>query len=303
MGVYVQYYLFFKAMLSFHMVVKHRSFTQAAQKLQTSKSSISKDVVWLENELGVKLLFRTTRQVNPTKVGLEFFQFCEKILLEASNAKSMTSRFQSEPFGKIRISAPYTFGSHKLLPILQDFLKQYPKMELDFYLNTENQEHALSKDEIDVSIIIARTPPENFAATKLMDISWKFCASPKYLISHSEITHPKDIQNHQCLTYRHRHTEQYILKLQSINGEEFNAHINSRIVCNSSEVLIKCAIDDFGLAYLPEYLISEQLKTNKLVTILDSWFLEKEIAYAIYKPNLFLLPKVKMLLKNLKTNF
>ena len=117
MGVYVQYYLFFKAMLSFHMVVKHRSFTQAAQKLQTSKSSISKDVVWLENELGVKLLFRTTRQVNPTKVGLEFFQFCEKILLEASNAKSMTSRFQSEPFGKIRIED----GLKNPESLLQDF--------------------------------------------------------------------------------------------------------------------------------------------------------------------------------------
>lgn len=292
-----------KAMAAFACVVQTTSFTLAAEQMGVSKSAISKDIAWLEKYLGNKLLNRTTRQVHTTELGSLFYTHCERILQELHSAKALVDKQQSTPMGLIRLSAPSTFGLKKLLIPLQELSKRYPKLDIDLNLTTNFQKRALFNDEIDMSIIVTNQPPETYVAKKLMDIQWRFCASPDFIRQHGEPVKPADISQFPSLTYRHRHPANHTLELHNNKGNTSIVRLHSRLRCNSSLALMESAIAGLGIAYLPDYVVKDALKANELITVMNDWHVQKESCYAIYKPNLFLLPKVRVLINCLADAF
>ena len=122
-------------MLFFAHVVKFRSFSEAARRLDVSKSRVSKAVARLESELGVRLLHRSTRSLSLTDVGESYFEHCDRILEELNQADSTISRLHQEPRGKLKISAPVAFSTMHVASALPDFMSRYPDLTVDLTIS------------------------------------------------------------------------------------------------------------------------------------------------------------------------
>ena len=287
-----------KAMAVFACVVETQSFTLAAKALRVSKSSVSKDIYWLEQLLGVKLLNRTTRQVQITDVGLEYYRHCERILTEVTSANAMVEKQQSEPTGLVKVLSPISFAHYQLIPIVNQLLSEYPKLQIDLELSDEDAN--LIAANFDVSIMVTNHPPESYVARKLMDIDWVFCASPNFLETHSTPSAPGQLENYDCLTYRQRHPIHHTLTLKHTSEDPIEIHIRSKFRCNTSTALLEAAIAGVGIAYLPKFIAKQAIEKGQLVSLLEDWYLQPEAAYAIYQANHFMLPKVRVLVERLQ---
>ncbi|CAH0538970.1 LysR family transcriptional regulator [Vibrio marisflavi] len=287
-----------KAMAVFASVVETQSFTLAAKQLRVSKSSVSKDIHWLEQYLGVKLLHRTTRQVQITDVGLEYYRHCERIVTEVTSANDMIEKQQSEPTGLVKVLSPISFAHYQLIPIVNQLLSEYPQLQIDLELS--DQDANLIAANFDVSIVVTNKPPESYVARKLMDIDWVFCASPTFLDQHSIPSDPKQLESYDCLTYRQRHPIHHSLLLKHTNKDPIEIKITSKFRCNTSTALLEAAIAGVGVAYLPKFIAKSAIERTELVPILEDWYLQPEAAYAIYQANHFMLPKVRVLVERLQ---
>nr|WP_284676524.1 LysR family transcriptional regulator [Vibrio sinus] len=286
-------------MAVFAKVVETQSYTMAANALQISKSLASKEIYWLEQELGVKLLHRTTRKVHITEVGLAYYRYCERILTELDGANAMIEKQQSEPTGLVKVLSPISFAHFKLIPVVNQLLAEHPKLQIDLELS--DQDATLLAPNFDVSIIISERPPESYVAKKLMDIDWVFCASPNFFKKHSRPKQPEQLAHVDCLTYRQRHPVHHSITLRHQNKEPVNIDINSKFRCNTSTALLEAAISGLGIAYLPKFIAQPAINDNKLTSILDDWYLQPESAYAIYQASHFMLPKVRVLVEGLES--
>ena len=143
-------------MLFFAHVVKVRSFSEAARRLDVSKSRVSKAIARLEGDLGVRLLHRSTRSLSLTDVGEAFFEHCDRILEELSLADTTISRLHQEPRGKLKISAPVAFSTMHVASALPDFMARYPDLTVDLTISDRLVD--LADEGYDIALRITREP-------------------------------------------------------------------------------------------------------------------------------------------------
>ncbi|WP_348944859.1 LysR family transcriptional regulator [Chitinibacter sp. FCG-7] len=166
-------------MLYFAAIVKEKSFSAAARRLDVSKSRVSKALTRLEGALGVRLLHRSTRSLSLTEVGEAYFDHCERILDELTQADITVSRLQQEPRGKLKISAPVAFSTMHVASALPGFMMQYPDLTVDLTLSDRFVD--LAEEGYDIALRITANPGQNLVARRLAPIRRKICASPAYL--------------------------------------------------------------------------------------------------------------------------
>ena len=189
----------FEEMNTFIKVVETGSLSATANKLDIAKSAVSRRLAELESRLGVQLLNRTTRRLNLTDSGRQFYDHCLRILSELNEAEQTVSSSSTELRGTIKLAAPLSFGIAHLSPVLNDFMRLHPELNLD--LNLNDRMINLMDEGVDLGIRIGELEDSSLIARRLAPCNLILCASPAYLQKHGEPQTPEDLKQHMGLSY------------------------------------------------------------------------------------------------------
>lgn len=271
----------------FVCVVETESFTAAAKRLDVSVAHISRQVNQLEDRLGAKLLYRTTRKLRLTEVGEVYYQHARKILDDIQTAERAVMEMEGKPTGKLRITAPVYYGEYFLAPLVNDFLLQYPQLDLELKLTNETVD--LVKEGYDLAIRLGTLDSSSLMCRKLARRTQYLCASPAYLAAHGTPQTLADLANHRCLGGSLDHWR--FLE----NGKLRNWRVGSAWSCNSGLALKDAALKGLGIVQLPDYYVHEALAQGLLVSLLESHRLPDDGVWVVYPQNRHLSPKVRLL--------
>ncbi|MFZ4665137.1 MAG: LysR family transcriptional regulator [Prochlorotrichaceae cyanobacterium] len=281
----------FEAIRAFTEVVKAKGFAAAARHLNTNRSFLNKLVIQLENELGVQLLHRTTRQVNPTETGLAFYDRCLSILADLEEAEQGVSNLHSEPRGTLRLNAPMTFGTLYLTAIVADFMLRYPALQVQLTLDDRLVDPIAEGFDLVLRIAEVREYP-GVIVTPIAPMPQIFCATPSYLQERGIPQHPQDLLHHTCLHYGYLSTGQ-TWKLFSPE-EEFRIPVKSRLCSNNGEVLFQSALKGLGIVLLPQFIVAQALAKGELQAILTAYTTLPLSLSLVYPVNRHLSAKVRL---------
>ncbi len=181
----------------FTRVVESGSFTGAAARLQTAKSSVSDSVRALEERLGVRLLERTTRRVRPTEAGRLLYTRCQRLLDEAAAARAEARALHLAPSGLMRVAVPESFGERYILPGLGGFLARFPSVRVELVSGARHTR--LVEEEFDLAICIAETPEPALVVRHIGVSKIVIVAAPTYLAARGAPAEPRDLARHACV--------------------------------------------------------------------------------------------------------
>lgn len=268
-------------------VAETESFTQASKKLAISTAQVSRQVNALEQRLNIKLFYRTTRKVSLTEEGRVFYQHCRGVLDGLDAAERAVTNLQTEPKGKIKLTAPITYGEQQILPLINSFMMQYTDIEITVYLS--NQQLDLVDESFDLAIRLGKLSDSSMMAKKLAERTNYVCASPAYLEKYGIPHSLSELDKHSCLlgTRDFWHFND--------GSKERNLRVAGRLRYNSGFGLVDAALKGLGIVQLPDYYIKEHIKSGDLITLLDNYKVPDEGIWAIYPHNRHLSPKIRLL--------
>ena len=271
----------------FVCVAEYESFTRAARTLGISTAQVSRQISALEKRLNIKLLYRTTRKVSLTEEGRVFYQHCRSVLDGLDAAEQAVSNLQSKPQGRIKLTAPVTYGEQQLLPLINDFMMQYRDIEVTAFLS--NQQIDLIEGGYDLAIRIGKLRDSTMMAKKLSLRTNFVCATPAYLHQYGVPRTLDDLSQHNCLLG----TRDYWHFVEK--GTEKNLRVSGSIQYNSGYSLVDAALKGLGIVQLPDYYVQKYLASGALVSLLDDYREPEESIWAIYPHNRHLSPKIRLL--------
>lgn len=272
----------------FVSVAEQGSFTKAAQALGISVAQVSRQVTQLEQRLGAKLLYRTTRHQALTEIGALYLRHCRQLLDSLAEAEQAISRHQAQPQGKLKLTAPLAYGQSHIAPLLVRFLQRHPQLEAT--LNLSNQVLDLVQDGYDLAIRIGHLEDSSLMARRLASRRHHVCAAPAYLALHGRPLEPADLERHSCLSLGSEHW--HLLD----GGRRRQVRVKGSLRCNSGHALAHAARQGLGLAQLPDYYVAAGLASGELVEVLADYREPDEGIWALTPQNRQLSPKVRMLI-------
>ena len=290
----------FEQMQTFIRVVDSGSLSAAAQRMDIAKSAVSRRLADLESRLGVQLLNRTTRRINLTDSGRQFYQRCQSILAELEDSEQQVSDVHKELSGTIRIAAPLSFGIQHLSPVLDNFLKLHPELNLDLNLNDHMTN--LMDEDVDLGIRIGNLQDSSLIARRLAPSRLVLCASPEYLQQFGEPQHPDDLKQHMGLAYSNI-AESQLWKFIQPDGNTVSVHVRSRMRANNGDVLLQAAIDGLGVLASTTFIAYKAINSGKLKPILCDYRIKDVAVYAIYPAQRHLPVRVRTLIDYLTQHF
>lgn len=187
------------AMEVFVRVIKLQSFSQAANDLGISSSSVSKQVAHLEKHVGAALLERTTRRLKVTEAGEAYFEKCQQIISQVEEAEALVTQFQGCPHGLLKLNSDIAFGSALLAKAVPEFLVKYPDVELEVVL--DDGATGLLKEGCDLAfrVVDSIQSGEVLLVRELAPVPQVLCATPEYIARYGQLQVPSDLENHNCL--------------------------------------------------------------------------------------------------------
>jgi DNA-binding transcriptional LysR family regulator len=284
----------------FVRVVERGSFTLAADDLELSRAVVSKYVSRLEDRLGVRLLQRTTRRLSLTEAGAALFEASRGAIERIEEAEAAVARFQAAPRGRLRVSAPMSFGILHLGPLLADFASQFPDITLDMRL--DDRYVSLVEDGFDVAIRIGVLSDSTLVARKLATTRTIACASPAYLREHGEPETPEDLASHDCLLYSYLSSAN-VWRFTAPNGREVPVAVTGTFRINNGIVLGAAAVAGHGILMTPSFYVGPLLREGKLKRILAGYSLPQLGIYAVYPQTSHVPPKVRSFVDYLVARF
>ncbi|WP_085296738.1 LysR family transcriptional regulator [Cognaticolwellia mytili] len=287
------------ALRSFIAVVDTGSFNQAAELLNASTAAVSRRVSGLEAALDVRLLNRTTRRVELTEAGQQFYQDVVNVFQSLDEAQERIQSRSQNLKGNLRISAPLSFGVTSLNLILTGFMKLHP--ELKIHLQLEDHRTDFVAEGIDVGIRIGRLENSTLVALPITNISAVFCAAPSYLKEYGEPKVPEDLLNHNCLRYSL--TDPKLGWIVEENGVERSIDVSGTLTCNNGNALKEAAIEGLGVLYSPDFIIGDAIKNGQLIEVLSGYKSDGIGLYAIKLSRKFTSAKVIAFIDYLKAYY
>ncbi|WP_275691766.1 LysR family transcriptional regulator [Psychrobacter glaciei] len=280
----------------FVCVAEYESFTRAAKELGLSTAQVSRQISALEKRLNIKLLYRTTRKVSLTEEGRVFYQHCRGVLDGLDAAEQAVSHLQSKPQGRIKLTAPVTYGEQQLLPLVNDFMVRYSDIEVTAFLS--NQKMDLIDGGYDLAIRIGKLSDSTMMAKKLSRRTNFVCAAPAYLGKHGTPHSLSELSQHNCLLgtrdYWHFIEDGKIDSGKNTDKEK-NLRVSGSVQYNSGHSLVDAALKGLGIVQLPDYYVQQYLASGELVSLLDDYREPEESIWAIYPHNRHLSPKIRLL--------
>jgi DNA-binding transcriptional LysR family regulator len=258
----------FEGLAVFAKVVELRSFAAAAQDLRLSKATVSKAVTRLEGRLGARLFNRTSRRLALTDAGKRLSERAAHILAEGEAAESDCLAQSTTPRGLVRLAVPMSFGLREVAPILPAFLQAYPEVSVDLHLSDAQVD--LIGDGFDIALRIAVLPDSSLIARRLAPVTVHVVASPAYLDAHGRPTHPMQLAEHACLGYAYLSTAD-VWRFSNTAGEEASVRPSGPLRVTNGDALKPALLAGLGIAFLPDFILGDALKTGALEAILTDW--------------------------------
>ena len=284
----------------FVRVVERGSFTLAADELEVSRAVVSKYVSRLEERLGARLLHRTTRRLSLTEAGAALFEASRGALERIEEAESAVTQFQSEPRGRLRISAPMSFGILHLGPAMADFARAFPRVSLDVRL--DDRYVNLVEEGVDVAIRIGTLTDSSLVARKITATKAVACASPAYLYKHGEPETPEDLATHDCLLYSYLSTAN-VWRFTAPDGREIPVAVSGSFRINNGIVLAEAAAAGHGILMAPSFYVAPLLRDGRLKRILANYRLRELGIHAVWPQRDHVPPKVRAFVDFLAQRF
>ncbi|MGB0468833.1 MAG: LysR substrate-binding domain-containing protein [Pontibacterium sp.] len=279
----------------FLRVVDTQSFTAAAEALGIQKSTISRRIGQLEDDLGVRLLQRTTRKLKLTVEGQELFERCRPLIEELEQLPDLVSAHHTEPQGRLRISMPAELAIFLTNDVIADFMKTYPKIRLEIDLSTRVVD--LIEEGVDLALRVGELTDSSLIARKIARVSSSLYAAPGYLKQHGTPKTPDDLVNHTCLG-RLNGPQHWSFDNWN-NGNPVT--ISPRLQADNLAFLRDMAVQELGIARIPKTFGRCQIKQGTLVPVLEDFQLPSTDIHALYPSRRHLNPKVRLFIDHLLT--
>ena len=277
------------AMKVFVNVVETGSFSAASERLGLSRAATSKQVSQLEAKLGGRLLNRTTRRVSLTESGRIYFERCSEILHSLEEADGAVTGLAQEPRGNLRISVPTHFASEHLLPLVAEFTRIFPEVQVEMICGERLVD--LVDEGFDLAIRMTNLGDSNLIARRLARCRHVVVASPGYLADHSTPRIPDDLKQLDCLQYSHRAGGIWPF---SKDGLDYSVKVNSAFKTNNPDVLLGAATSGLGVALVPTFLASDAIRRGELTVVLQEYDTLEVQLYAVYASRRFLPAKIRV---------
>jgi DNA-binding transcriptional LysR family regulator len=284
----------------FAKVVDAGSFSAAARHFGMSPAMVTAHVQTLEDRLGVRLLNRTTRRVSATEVGQNFYERCLRILSELEEAEGVAGESQSAPRGLLRVTAPVSFGTRQLAPVIADYLVSYPDVSIELSLDDPYLD--LVEKRFDLAIRLGQLADSSLIARKLCTLTTVLCASPGYLEKNGAPRTPRDLIGHNCLVYTYA-AAQGVWNFVGQDGKKDVVRISGRFLANSGDVLMALVLKGGGVALAPDYLAEDDLKAGRLIRVLPEYATPETAVQAVYPHGRHLSAKTRTFIDFLASRF
>ena len=255
---------------SFVEVVNRATMASAARYLRLTPAAISKHILSLENALGIQLLQRSTRRVDLTHEGMIYFEHAKQILAAYQLAESAISQVKEEPSGLLKIVAGPHIGNLYLIPYLKEFLERYPKIRLHIEMTQTMPD--LEKEKIDVVVGLSGGIPGHWIQRTLTHARYVFCASHDYLNRYGTPKKPSELSQHKIITRIQRNPNNLI---EFKTGESII--FEPYLYFDDTRAIRRCVLHGLGIAQLHDYVITDDLKENRLVEILNKYTEQKRL--------------------------
>jgi len=257
-----------EALAVFAKVVERRSFSDAAQDLGLSKATVSKAVTRLETRLGTRLFNRTSRRLALTEAGRRLAEPAARVLAEAEAAEDEAMSHAQAPRGRVRLAAPMSFGLAELAPILPDFMRAYPEVEVHVHL--ADQMVDLIGEGFDAALRIGDLPDSSLLARRLRPVARYVVAAPSYFEAHGRPRHPADLARHACLGYANLPTPD-VWRFIGPEGETYAVRTAGPLCANNADAMTPALLAGLGIAVQPDFAVEPLLADGRLEAVLQDW--------------------------------
>ncbi|KQW91488.1 LysR family transcriptional regulator [Massilia sp. Root418] len=268
----------------FVQVAETRSFVAAGRALGVSASAIGKSVARLEERLGVRLFHRSTRSMTLTAEGTMLLERSRRVLAEIEAAEQELSQSASMPRGRLRVSLPMVSGL--VLPLLADFMRAYPAVELD--LSFTDRMVDVVEEGYDAVVRTGELLDSRLSSRQLGSFGTVIVGSPAYFAKNGVPQRPADLASHPCLHYRFPNSGKLeVWPLLRKDGEpdgEPNLRLPTSMICDNAETRVWFALQGLGIACLPEFAVRAELAAGTLRTVLDD-YVDRTITFRLLWPS------------------
>ena len=273
----------------FHSVVENQSFSRAAGELGLTKSAVSANVKQLEEELGVRLLNRSTRTVSLAEAGEELFATSARIVELSTDATSRLGALRERPVGRVRIGTSVGFGTLHLMPELAELHTRFP--EVDYEVVLEDQRIDPVKEKMDLLIRFGPQQESGYVARKLGRMGSVTCAAPGYLKGRKVPRRPVDLAEHEWLMFDGDRSSRWTYARK---GRRETVRVSGRFRTNNLLAMHSALRGGMGVAAVARRDVAEDIESGRLVALLDDWALPSLDIVALYPAGHLELPKVRL---------
>ncbi len=275
------------AMMSFAAVVNTGSFSAAAEQLNCSKAAVSRQIARLEASIGLQLLTRTTRSVALTPAGRELYGRCARIVDEVNETNQVMSGMLTTPRGDLKVNAPVVSTLFRITQMIPRFAKQYKDVRV--HVNLSDNKADLLQGAFDAAFWVGEPYDSALEAVKLREYEMILAAAPEYLKRRRKPKTPADLKEHDCIIETHlsRPGEWRLSKNQTI------AVSRGPLSSNSVRLTREAILEGMGIAFLPKFLVAEDIAAKRLTPVLTDFVSARLPLYVLFPSRHYALAKVK----------
>ncbi len=275
----------------FYVVAHARSFTQAAQRLGLSTSQVSREVAQLEDRLGQRLLYRSTRHVSLTEAGEQFFVRCRRLLEDRDETLAAMLHESAQLQGHLRMTCSERF----VVPMINRFMLQHPRLNVDVLLANEMMD--LVDHGIDLAVRFGHLSDSRLVSVRLGSRTRYLCAAPAYLQAHGAPGSLDDLSQHDC-----------VCGMEEVwsftrDSRPYEHRPNGRFRCNSGYAVVEAALRGLGLCQLPDFYVEPHLRSGNMMEFLAEHRPVDEAVWAVYPHRRHVPLKVRLAIEHLQQEF
>lgn len=284
----------------FVLLAKTGSLSAAARELDITPPAATKRLAQLEQRLGVRLANRTTRSISLTPEGELYLEHAVKILAEIREMEAQVTSSRSAPKGLLRINATLGFGRTTIAPIISDFARRYPEVEVQLQLT--DRPINLVEEAFDLGIRFGELPDTRLNARRIMANRRFLCASPAYLNKFGQPRVPEDLMQHRCIIHRQNDDTHGVWRLSKGRRTEA-VKVAGTLSSNDGDVVLNWALDGHGILLRSEWDVAKYLQSGRLQRVLPDYRLASADLFAYYPSRRNLPARVRTFIDFLAAHF
>ncbi|RZF54738.1 LysR family transcriptional regulator [Acinetobacter halotolerans] len=277
----------------FALVVEHGGFSAAERATEIPKSKLSRRVYNLEEQLGVRLIQRSSRHFAVTDIGMDVYRHAQVMMNAAQAAHDAVNHLSSEPRGVIKIGVPVDIAQNQMAKILPAFLKKYPEVRVQMIVS--NRRIDVINEGVDIALRVRSKLDDdpNLVLRQFETIEQRLFASQAYLNEFGHLTTPEQLTDHRIISMNEDHLDQHFL-LSGPDKQQKKIKVNPVIMGLNLLMLAELASQNCGVALLPDSIAQDFVQSGHLVTVLPEWTAPHGIFHAVYPSRRGLLPAVRV---------